>query len=181
MLSPPHGARLTVQAAPSTIQATAMGWMPLMLILDLDWVGPCKVTGDVLHPLSWGTPEPPARWWQGSGTSFGCLPVIKLGEMREQVLCSQEGGAVWQGGHCGEAELLRSELPVLIPPVALPEPAVLNLEGQRNFSATELRKRWVLGENNFSVLPAFLLVSQGAPFLWLFVLKLFDFAMWIGT
>lgn len=83
----------------------------------------------------------PAQWWQGSGTSFGCLPVIRLGEMKEEVLCSQEGGLVWQGGHCGEAELLRSELPMPISPVALPEPAVLNLEGQRSFSATELWKR----------------------------------------
>lgn len=85
-----------------------------MLILDLDWLGPCKVTADVLAHCCEGHLSHPAQCWQGSGASFGCLPIIRLGEMKEQDLCSQEGGPVWQGGHRGEAELLGSELPMLI-------------------------------------------------------------------
>lgn len=56
----------------------------------------------------------------------------------------------WSGRdqHWGEADLLQSELPMLIAQditVALPEPGVLDLEGQRNFFATELWKNehWV--------------------------------------
>lgn len=115
-------------------------------------------------------------WTTQPNGGFGCLPVIKLGERREQDLCSGEEGPVWHCGHCREAKLLRTELPMLIPQditLALPEPG-LYLEGQRNFSATELWKSecWVRKISQFCPL----LTSQGAPFLHLFVLKDFDFA-----
>lgn len=56
-----------------------MGWMLLMLILDLDWVGPCKVTGDVLCPLSWGTPEPPSPMVAGQWHQLWMSPSNQTG------------------------------------------------------------------------------------------------------
>lgn len=48
------------------------------------------------------------------------------------------------------------------------------------FSATKWLKRRVLAKNDFSALSSFLLTSQGALFLWLFLLKDFYFvALWI--
>lgn len=108
------------------------------------WLGPCKVTSDVLAHCPEGHLSHPAQRWQGSGASFGCLPATKLGEGKEQDLCCQEGGGVWQGGHCRGAELLRSELKPWwfhrTFPVTLPEPEVLDLLCCR---AVE---EWVLAE-----------------------------------
>lgn len=129
MLFPPHGPWLTAQTAPSTIRATVMGWMLLMLILDLaramqgDKRCPC--------PLSWGTPEPPSpvvagQWCQlwmppsnQTGRREGAGPVLPRGRRGLAGWALQRGRTAQEWAD-----------PMLIPvtfPVTLPEPEVSKL------------------------------------------------------
>lgn len=139
MLFPPHGPWLTAQTAPSTIRATVMGWMLLMLILDLaratqgDKRCPC--------PLSWGTPEPPSPVVAGQWCQLWMPPSNQTGRGKEQDLCCREGGGVWQGGHCREAELLRSELMPCWSLWHVLSPCLS--QRCQNFSAAELGKSWL--------------------------------------
>lgn len=150
----------------------------------LDWLGPCKVTVSPC-PLSWGTPEPPSPVVAGQGHQLWLPPSNQTGRKEgarpllprreecsgrvataERQNCSGLSFPCWfhkTSLTCGPAWARRVE----------PWRA-------EKLLCHRVVEEWVLAEKSFSVLPAFLLTSQGAPFM--FVGKDFDFAaLWIGT
>lgn len=121
--------------------------------LDLS---PCKVTGDVLAE----TPrrgEPPSP--VVAGQSFGCLPVIRLGKNEgARPLLPRErtglaGWLLWRGraapegaSHADSTGHHRGS--------AWAE--CVGLQRAEKLLCYRVVEEWVLGEKNFSVLPAFL-------------------------
>lgn len=180
MLSPPHGAWLAAPTPSKPQWWAGCSWCSFWV-----WTGSVPMQGDRGCPcrdtckVRWATQPSGGRaelWMppsNHSGRNEGARPLLP----RERT--GLAGWPLWRGRATPEGASHADSTGHHCGPTRA---QCVGLQRAEKLLCCRLVEEWVLGEKNFSVLPAFLLTSQGAPFLCLLALKDLDFAaLWIGT